>query len=383
MNRCLRLYAAVAVAASASVSLTSCGQAATSAAGGAGAHVAAPVMPITPEHRFRVAYLQPSAGSTPGALFLADGSITDTLANTEMLAAANELALSPLQRWDPGSYVGRLEAAGEDAEVVFRSGQLKPAAKRPADGPRLPINDHGRPFHVMAGKAHLGNDTTLNFPELPVPTEPFTSDGKPTKGGIPQADSGLGGLVSTRDGRTVGVVVNYAEGRAFDDQGRTTALPLGGAVLAIAAGDDGNVYVLIRDLRRTENDVRLIALDVHNMTVLRNGATGVRPAADGYGAFSLVPTADGGVVALITTQEGAVQHDFLVTGDSAGVTTTRQLPDGVGLRAAAGPDGSLFLFGGAAANTVNRLDLLSGRIDRDLPTLRTPPGTYVQAVFTE
>jgi streptogramin lyase len=61
--------------------------------------------------------------------------------------------------------------------------------------------------------------------------------------------------------------------------------------------------------------------------------------------------------------------------------TPISVPDSLGMNVSVGVDGRLYFYGGPAESTVSAFDPGTGELSIDLPELRSPPGTYIRALF--
>jgi hypothetical protein len=117
--------------------------------------------------------------------------------------------------------------------------------------------------------------------------------------------------------------------------------------------------------------------------------TTVRPSEwDGAKFVSLVATPSGDVFFYATLWK-LVQ----LPGDYANTNVLMQLdastfkltpitvPDSLGQRVTVGVDGKIYFYAGPAESTVSAYEPATGELSLDLPELRSPPGTYIRALF--
>lgn len=210
----------------------------------------------------------------------------------------------------------------------------------------------------------------------------------PAVGGFPVGYKGVYGGVSAGQ---VSALVPTAAGHvlAFTSTGlasavtdlmtgKTTPLNGYGTLGSAVQTPAGDIAVLAWRGYQSSYSLRVVLLDGTSLSIGASMDTGLAPA--GYlrdrllsviGHDAVLSVAQGDETAGVTLSVFSV--------DGTGLTPAA-LPKGVGLEIAPGPAGSVYLFGGPAANTVNQLDLATGVLTRDLPALRAPTGAYVVGI---
>lgn len=161
--------------------------------------------------------------------------------------------------------------------------------------------------------------------------------------------------------------------------GRTLNLAGYGQTGSAAMGSDGLLYVLAWRLYAPQGNIHVLAVKPQSMSIVASLDTGVSP--DRLRNQALLPTPahnlalalftedTGGIRARIWTLDQAVAHPVLTTGMNLGIdAAVDQTSDG------------LFLFGGPAGPAVNEVDLGTGSLTANIPSLRAPAGTFVVAV---
>lgn len=210
----------------------------------------------------------------------------------------------------------------------------------------------------------------------------------PAVGGLPAGYKGVFGGVSPGQ---VSALVPTADGHvlAFTSTGlasavtdlmtsKTTLLSGYGTLGSAVQTPSGTIVVLAWRGYQPTYSLHLLSLDGTSLSIGASMDTGLLPA--GYLRDRLVSVA--GLDAVLSVAQGddtAGVTLSVFTVDGAGLTSTAA-SQGVGLEIAPGPAGSVYLFGGPAANTVSQLDLATRVLSRDLPALRAPAGAYVVGI---
>ncbi len=210
----------------------------------------------------------------------------------------------------------------------------------------------------------------------------------PTAGGFPAGYKGVFGGVSTGQ---VSALVQTADGHvlAFTSTGlasavtdlmtgKTTLLTgygtLGGAVLTPSGGID----VLAWRGYQPGYALHVVSLGGTSLSVVASMNTGVLPA--GYLRDRLVSVSGYDAVLSVAAGDEASGVTLSVFGVEGTALTPVASSKGAGLEIASGPAGTVYTFGGPAGNTVSQLDLATGVLTRDLPSLRAPAGAYVVGI---
>jgi hypothetical protein len=163
-----------------------------------------------------------------------------------------------------------------------------------------------------------------------------------------------------------------ANGAIFDlTDGRRLDLPGSGPAIAMAAGIDGKLYAITAEQKCGSHQLIVRRIDPITMRQETSIAT---TRTFPFVRVSLVSSSAGINYVHVVTDNGA---EFLRI-DVQSVTPAALPPDS-GLFTSAAPDGSIWLFGGRARNTLSRFDPATGRVDR-VPAADAPDGAFVGAV---
>jgi streptogramin lyase len=139
----------------------------------------------------------------------------------------------------------------------------------------------------------------------------------------------------------------------------------------MVAGTDGKLYAITAEQKCGSHQLIVRRIDPITM---REEASIVTARTFPFDRIELVSSAAGTTYAHLVTDVGA---EFLRV-DMRSVTPIALPPDS-GLMTGAAPDGSIWLFGGRARNTLSRFDPATGRVDR-VPAADAPDGAFVGAV---
>jgi hypothetical protein len=161
-----------------------------------------------------------------------------------------------------------------------------------------------------------------------------------------------------------GAIFELTDGRRLDLLGS-------GPAIAMAAGTDGKLYVITAEQKCGSHQLIVRRIDPITM---REEASIVTARTFPFDRIELVSSTAGTTYAHLVTDTGA---EFLRV-DMRSVTPIALPPDS-GLMTGAAPDGSIWLFGGRARNTLSRFDPATGRVDR-IPAADAPDGAFVGAV---
>lgn len=210
----------------------------------------------------------------------------------------------------------------------------------------------------------------------------------PTVGGFPVGYKGaFGGLSSGQ----VSALVPSADGHvlAFTSTGlasavtdlmtgKTTLLGGYGTLGSAVRTPMGSIDVLAWRGYQSDYALHVVSLDGISLGVVASIETSVFPA--GYLRDRLVSEGSYDAVLSVAAGDetsGVTLSVFSVQGSSV---TQVAVSKGTGLEIAAGPAGTVYEFGGPATNTVNQLDLATGVLTHDLPSLRAPAGAYIVGI---
>jgi hypothetical protein len=226
---------------------------------------------------------------------------------------------------------------------------------------------------------------------LPITSpEQFWVDGKPEPGqyDLDALDaaaslliSGEGHLLAFVQNTVNGVLVDLATEKRLD-------LP-SYVVVAATLGQDGYVYAVLIDGSSRASPYVLAQIDAKSMELKQLAETTVRPSEwRGPIFISLVATPSGDIFFYATLWDLVQDPDvyahtnvLLHLDRSTFRLAAIAVPDDLGQRVSVGVDGRIYIYGGAAGSTVSAYDPDTGEISLDLPALRTPPGTYIRALF--
>jgi hypothetical protein len=210
----------------------------------------------------------------------------------------------------------------------------------------------------------------------------------PAVGGLPAGYKGVFGgvspgqvsaLVPTADGHVLAFTSTGLASAVTDLMtGKTTQLTGYGTLGSAVQTPSGPIDVLAWRGYQPTYSLHLLSLDGTSLSIGASMDTGLLPA--GYLRDRLVSVAGhDGVLSVARGDETAGVTLSVFSVDGTDLTSSAALK-GVGLEIAPGPAGSVYLFGGPAANTVSQLDIATRMLTRDLPALRAPTGAYVVGI---
>jgi hypothetical protein len=221
--------------------------------------------------------------------------------------------------------------------------------------------------------------------------EQFWVDGNPEPGQYDlDALDAAASLLISGEGHLLVFVANIVNSALVDlSTDRRLDLPGYGYVAAAAVGQDGYVYAVLIDGRSRANPYVLAQIDAKSMELKQLAETTVRPSEwRGPIFISLVATPSGDIFFYATLWDQVQDPDVyahtnvLLHLDRATFQLAAiAVPADLGQRVTVGVDGKIYIYGGPAESTVSAYDPSTGELSRDLPALRTPPGTYIRALF--
>ena len=220
---------------------------------------------------------------------------------------------------------------------------------------------------------------------IPVPRAgPVYVDGIPRKGVLRPSATRVAGLISAEAGRLAFVDNSVNSAMVNLDSGARLELAHVGFINDVLLTPSGRVYAIGRDTSRQAAAFMLLELDPVALAVVRTLPTPIAVAGGAIDDIHLVLSADGRlfVYASRGDSQTAAHHSLLyevhaATGAFAPIT----LPDDLGSRITAGPDGALYIFSGPGRNRVARVNPHNSSVEADVEHLRAPRGTYILALF--
>jgi DNA-binding CsgD family transcriptional regulator len=240
---------------------------------------------------------------------------------------------------------------------------------------------YGQEGDAIVGR-NTNNQVVASYPVAkPLPPrgdEPiFTT---PTKGIFSSSKASVSTIVPTSAGHLLAFVEGLTNSVLADlDTGQRLDLVGYDRVFAAPLAKDGYVYALVHNtwfpdagfevMKIDPVALRLVAqqpMDFNWRTQLPNGFFAL--AAPGGGVYIYIP---------LLSAESLLYH---VAPDTA-ATTLVPLPPALGIDASVGVDGKLYFYGGVGENRVARYDPATRQLETDVPALRAPDGTYVEAVI--
>lgn len=161
--------------------------------------------------------------------------------------------------------------------------------------------------------------------------------------------------------------------------GKNVPVPGYGTFGGAVRTPSGDIAVLAWRGYQAKYNFHVILLDGNTLGVQSSLDTGLAPA--GYLRDRMLSVAGHDAVLSIAQGDEVSGVTLSVFSIDAGrATPLPSLPTGVGVEIAPGPTGSVYVFGGPAMNTVSELDLGTGALTKDLPSLRSPSGTFVVGI---
>jgi hypothetical protein len=161
-----------------------------------------------------------------------------------------------------------------------------------------------------------------------------------------------------------GAISDLTDGRRLDLLGS-------GPAIAMAAGSDGKLYAITAEQDCGSHQLIVRRIDP---IAMREEASIITARTFPFDRIELVSSAAGTTYAHLVTDTGAE----LLRVETQMVTPFALPPDS-GLMTGTAPDGSIWLFGGRARNTLSRFDPSTGRVER-VPAADAPDGAFVGAV---
>lgn len=362
----------VGLAGAALLAATACGQVSGGAA--AGSVAAGPpclASSVTPSSAVEQGYVVPApTPAQDGALFL-------RRVQGRAVGAPMPLGL--------GTSLTVLDAGGAGraarVQVSARDGlrQLSVGSRADVPGPQAFAPGDGAIYvETATGVERRDAAGTRAFPRPAVPEGWVAGvvDGRPVKANVP-AQLRLS-AVTCQDGGALAVWTDQAGAVLAPLLGQAPAVSVRGAGAVLAAQGHGSVVdLLAADPTTSAAPIRLLQVDLNSGAVASDTPAG--PSLTGRTASAGFIKQDGAAWALLATSADsgdAPVADVLVRVGSDHAVTTQALPDGTGLRLAAGAGGTAYVFGGPAGNQVRSLDLAAGTL-ATVAAWATPAGSYV------
>lgn len=246
---------------------------------------------------------------------------------------------------------------------------------------------------IVATNASGGVVSTYPLPRaLPITSpEQLWVDGRPEPGAYDvDALDAAESLLISGEGHLLVFVDNIVNSALVDlSADRRLDLPGYGYVAAATVGQDGYVYAVLLDGSSRANRYVLAQIDPKSMELKQLAETTVRPSEWRGPIFISLVATPGGDIFFYATLWNLVQDPdvyahtnvLLQLDRSAFQLTPIAVPDDLGQRVSVGVDGKIYIYGGPAESTVSVYDPSTGQLSRDLPELRSPPGTYIRALF--
>jgi hypothetical protein len=290
---------------------------------------------------------------------------------------------------------------GREGVSLVRSVRSTEASDRELAGPNF-VEAVAAPdgmSYRATDKSIIGTDgsgavvATYALPRaLPITSpEQFWVDGKPEPGQYDlDALDAAASLLISGEGHVLVFVANIVNSALVDlSSDRRLDLPGYGHVAAATVGQDGYVYAVLIDGSSRANPYVLAQIDPESMELKQLAETTIRPSEwKGPIFVSLAATPTGGIFFyatlwnLVQDPDVYAHTNVLLQLDRATFQLAAiAVPDDLGQRVSVGVDGKIYIYGGPAESTVSAYDPATGELERDLPALRTPPGTYIRALF--
>lgn len=163
--------------------------------------------------------------------------------------------------------------------------------------------------------------------------------------------------------------------------GLTKAVDSAGVVSAACTASDGRLYAAVEGSEKGDT-VKVLGIDPATLKTLSVADTGwIASPVDGPPRLShlqLLPTRDGVALWIVedTGNPAIVGSTHLWLLKDGELMQSNPLSQRLGIKAAAGKDDSLLLYGGYARSAVSRVDLSSGQVT-PVKELRAPDGSWI------
>ena len=209
----------------------------------------------------------------------------------------------------------------------------------------------------------------------------------PVAGVLPKGYKGIGlhigpGLVAAMiqtDGGHLIALASTGRGAAITDlsSGLSRRLAGYGELGAASLAPDGQIYAVAWRGFDQGFTIKILRINPTTLVVTKTFDTGVVP---GQLDNSVVLSAGSGnaIIGLFYGDEHDVTAKLWTIADSS-LRTMATLPRNIALDASV-IGGDVYLFGGPATNQVSLLVIATGALTRDVPSLRTPPGSWALSV---
>jgi hypothetical protein len=167
-------------------------------------------------------------------------------------------------------------------------------------------------------------------------------------------------------------------------------------VFAAALAKDGYIYALIHNVWDTDAGFEVAKIDPVALRVVAQQPLTFNWRTHLPNGFFALASPDGGVYMYLpvvnlascpgtpdgSTLDQCPAESLLYQVDTNTASTTLvPLPPALGIDASVGVDGKIYIYNGYGENCVSRYDPATGQVETDVPELRAPEGTYVQAVL--
>lgn len=323
----------------------------------------------------------------PSAISTEDGTLYSHLvgasaASDVLVAVGTDTTFVPASS---GSAVGHLQ--------WFSSASQSVSFGSPASGSVETVANVGVPLTSLSRGSLLYaqvDDTVVAFSggHVQATYQLPTLQPDPAVGGLPAGYKGVFGgvsagqvsaLVPTADGHVLAFTSTGLASAITDLMtGKTTQLAGYGTLGSAVQTPSGSIDVLAWRGYQSTYSLHLLSLDGTSLSLGASMDTGLLPA--GYLRDRLVSVAGHDCVLSVAQGDEATGVTLSVFSVDGTDLTSATAAKGVGLEIAPGPAGTVYLFGGPAANTVSQLDLVTRMLTRDLPALRAPNGAYVVGI---
>jgi len=276
---------------------------------------------------------------------------------------------------DPAFRVVTLDALQRPARVLMGDNGNTRTIARVAD--TVYVGD-GR--GVLAYDARTGRSSLLRLPVFDQPT--VTIDGHDVTFLWPARTSG-GLIAAFADAAGQPVVVTssfWFTSITWPASGRHVLLP--GATNAASPTGTGDIALVSADASHTTSTTHVRILSTETLTVATDIDTGIHWGLPGTGALERtpVPTARGVAVHFAWLTKG-VPHERVVTVTGGTASTAMERRGAAVRQHAAGCGGrTMLLWGGKTLGTVDRVDLATGTVSRDIAALRPPASSVVRDI---
>lgn len=213
---------------------------------------------------------------------------------------------------------------------------------------------------------------------------PSLGEGKPSKQRGISFGTGVAALLPPAQSAAAPVVVlsNNDSLALFDTESKLLrAVGDYSSVHATGVTADGDFVLVVNDVQRPTDPVRILLVNRDSFDVVGNFSTGV--------TFSRERRLLGATV----LSTGTTQYVYVVAGGpeardarllqlSATGLEAREVPQGLGSFATySAEQDALYFFGGEARNHVSSMTLEGGEVQLDIPVFRGPAGSFIQSLY--